>query len=248
MMPEGAQNMKVQVYIPSRMASTRLPGKPLADIGGIPMICRVVEQVKKASVGTVFVACDDEKIAQAVQKHGGASPVMTDSDLPSGSDRIWQAVQRNIAKGVPKPDIIINVQGDEPFLPPELLTEAVEAFELGWPDVVTFAHEISNEKDKNDPNIVKLVTDINGQAHYFSRASIPYGAEVMKRHIGFYAYRYDALEKFVSQAPSPLEELEKLEQLRGLNIGLKYYVVMTNEEPIGIDTPEDLEKARNMVS
>jgi 3-deoxy-manno-octulosonate cytidylyltransferase (CMP-KDO synthetase) len=239
--------MNVQVYIPSRMASTRLPRKPLADIGGLPMICRVVDQAKKAFVGDVYVACDDEKIARAVADHGG-SYIMTDSSLPSGSDRIWQAVQRNIEKGIEKPDIIINVQGDEPFLPPELLTEAVEAFELDWPDVVTFAHEISAEKEKSDPNIVKLVTDVHGQAHYFSRASIPYGAEVMKRHIGFYAYRYDALEKFVSQTPSPLEELEKLEQLRGLNIGLKYYVAMTNEAPIGIDTPEDLEKARSLVS
>ncbi len=237
--------MKVQVYIPSRMASTRLPNKPLADIAGKPMICHVVNRAQEADVGDVFVACDDERIGEAVRADGGQF-VMTDSALPSGSDRIWQAVQRQMAQGGEKPDVIINVQGDEPFLPPELLQEAVKAFDLGWPDVVTFAHEIDNPAELADPNMVKLVTDEHGRAHYFSRCPIPHGAKVMKRHIGFYAYRYDALEKFVASAPSPLEKQESLEQLRGLDIGLKYYVAMTKHAPIGIDTPEDLEKARSL--
>lgn len=236
--------MKVQVYIPSRMASTRLPGKPLADINGLPMICHVVNHANEANVGAVFVACDDDHIAEAVKKHGGQA-IMTDSELPSGSDRIWQAVQRQIDQGGEKPDIIINVQGDEPFLPPELLEEAVEVFQQNdWVDVVTFAHEISDEAEKLDPGMVKLVTDMNGKAHYFSREPIPHGAAVMKRHIGFYAYKYSALEKFVANDPSPLELQEKLEQLRGLDIGLNYYVAMTDKAPIGVDTPEDLEKAR----
>lgn len=236
--------MNVQVYIPSRMASTRLPGKPLADIGGKPMVCHVWDRAMGADIGDVYVACDDEKIAETVEAHGGKY-VMTDSELPSGSDRIWQAVQRNIEKGIEKPDIIINVQGDEPFLPPELLIKAVKAFkENAWVDVVTFAHEISDESEKADHGMVKLVTDANGKAHYFSREPIPHGAEVMKRHIGFYAYKYDALEKFVANEPSPLELQEKLEQLRGLDIGLSYYVAMTDKAPIGVDTPEDLEKAR----
>lgn len=240
--------MKVQVYIPSRMASTRLPDKPLADIAGLPMICHVVDKAKEANVGDVFVACDDERIAEAVAKHG-SEYVMTDSELPSGSDRIWQAVQRQMAQGGEKPDIIINVQGDEPFLPPELLSEAVEVFKKNdWVDVVTFAHEISDANDMADPGMVKLVTDPNSKAHYFSREPIPHGAKVMKRHIGFYAYTYDALEKFVANEPSPLELQEKLEQLRGLDIGLAYYVAMTDKAPIGIDTPEDLEKARHLIS
>lgn len=238
--------MKIQVYIPSRMASTRLPGKPLADIAGKAMICHVWDRAMEANVGEVFVACDDEKIADAVKAHGG-NFIMTDSELPSGSDRIWQAVQRQIEQGGEKPDIIINVQGDEPLLPAELLTEAVEAFELGWPDVVTFAHEIIKPEEMNSPDMVKLVADINGKAHYFSRCPIPHGALAMKRHIGFYAYKYEALEKFVSSKPSPLEETEKLEQLRGLDLGLQYYVAMTTSAPVGVDTPADLELVRKLL-
>tara|TARA_R110000868_G_scaffold262401_2_gene521116 strand:- start:94933 stop:95655 length:723 start_codon:yes stop_codon:yes gene_type:complete len=239
--------MKVQVYIPSRMASTRLPNKPLKDIAGLPMVCHVWNRAKEANVGDVFVACDDTRIAEAVQAHGG-NAIMTDSELPSGSDRIWQAVQRQIEAGGEKPDIIINVQGDEPLLPPELLTEAVEAFELGWPDVVTFAHEIHKEAEINDTGMVKVVTSTQGKAHYFSRHPIPHGSEIKKRHIGFYAYKYAALEKFVSSKPSPLEELEKLEQLRGLDLGLNYYVAMTEKAPVGVDTPEDLELARRLMA
>lgn len=239
--------MKVQVYIPSRMASTRLPNKPLADIAGKPMICHVLDRAKEANAGDVFVACDDERIAEAVTSHGGHA-IMTDSELPSGSDRIWQAVQRQIEQGGEKPDIIINVQGDEPLLPSELINQAIKAFEKGDVDVVTFAHEISDEADMNCPDLVKLVTDGNGKAHYFSRCPIPHGAKVMKRHIGFYAYRYDALEKFVSNEPSPLELTEKLEQLRGLDLGLNYYVEMTDKAPVGVDTQADLDKVRAMVA
>ncbi|MFT7433461.1 MAG: 3-deoxy-manno-octulosonate cytidylyltransferase (CMP-KDO synthetase) [Alphaproteobacteria bacterium] len=238
--------MKVQVYIPSRMASTRLPGKPLAEIAGKAMICHVWDRAMEADVGDVFVACDDARIEAAVTSHGGKA-IMTDSDLPSGSDRIWQAVQRQIELGGEKPDIIINVQGDEPCLPPEFLTEAVEAFKLGWPDVVTFAHEITNADEMADPGMVKLVASKDGKAHYFSRCPIPHGAVAMKRHIGFYAYKYEALEKFVSSKPSPLEEIEKLEQLRGLDLGLNYYVAMTTQAPIGVDTPADLEKVRRLI-
>lgn len=238
--------MNVQVYVPCRMGSTRLPDKPLKDIAGQPMICHVWDRAMEANVGDVFVACDDERIMEAVKAHGGKA-ILTDSALPSGSDRIWQAVQRQIKQGGTKPDIIINVQGDEPLLPPELLIEAMEAFKLGWPDVVTFAHEIDKEEEINDPGMVKVVTDRNNKAHYFSRYPIPHGSNVKKRHIGFYAYRYDALEKFVSSAPSALEETEKLEQLRGLDLGLNYYVAMTTAAPVGVDTPEDLEKVRTIM-
>lgn len=238
--------MKVQVYIPSRMASTRLPNKPLAEIAGKAMICHVLDRATEAGVGEVFVACDDARIKEAVEAQGGKA-VMTDSELPSGSDRIWQAVQRQIEQGGEKPDIIINVQGDEPLLPPELITEAVKAFDKDWVDVVTYAHEITNEAELMSPDMVKLVTDANGKAHYFSRCPIPHGAKVMKRHIGFYAYRYEALETFVKNEPSPLEIQERLEQLRGLDLGLNYYVEMTDKAPVGVDTQADLDKVRQLV-
>lgn len=239
--------MKVQVLIPSRMESTRLPNKPLADIAGKAMICHVYDRAMEAAVGQVVVAAGAQEIVDVVEAHGGAA-VLTDKDLPSGSDRIWQAVQKLMEKGADKPDIIINVQGDEPLLPPELLKQAVQAFEENpWADVVTFAHIIDTKAEMEDPGMVKIAMSENGQAHYFSRSPIPYGAEKMNRHIGFYAYRYSALEKFVASKPTYIETTEKLEQLRGLDIGLKYYVGMTTEEPIGIDTPRDLERVRRLL-
>jgi len=238
--------MKVHILIPSRLESTRLPNKPLADIAGKPMICHVYDRATEAGIGKVSVAAGAQEIVDAVEAHGG-SAVLTNPDLASGSDRIWDAMQTLIAQGEEKPDIIVNVQGDEPLLPPELIKEAVEAFELEWPDVVTFAHMIDQHNEMEDPGMVKVVTDEKSQALYFSRSPIPHGAEAMKRHIGFYAYRYDALEKFVNTEPTTLEEVEKLEQLRGLDVGLKYYIGMTTEEPVGVDTPKDLERVRRLL-
>lgn len=238
--------VNVLVLVPSRMASTRFPNKPLADIGGKPMVVRVVEQATKAGVGAVWVAAGDQVIVDAVQAHGGQA-VLTDPAIANGSDRIWAAVQALVRDGtVTKPDIIINAQGDEPLLPPELLTQAVAGLAANpWADVLTFAHPITDVSDLSNPTKVKVVVTgsgaTKGRALYFSRAGIPHGASTMLRHIGFYAYRYAALEKYVSAVPGALENTEKLEQLRGLELGLNYVVLTTPHEPIGVDTPADLE-------
>jgi 3-deoxy-manno-octulosonate cytidylyltransferase (CMP-KDO synthetase) len=238
----------VWVLIPSRLASTRFPNKPLADIGGKPMVVRVVEQAVKAGVGQVWVAAGDKQIADEVEKHGHRA-VLTDPDLANGSDRIWQAAQRLIEQGHNAPDIIINAQGDEPLLPPELLTESVQILrDRPEVDVVTYAHPIHTEADINNPTKVKAVTTHSGRALYFSRSPIPHGAGTMLRHVGFYAYRFKALEQYVSTPPGELENIEKLEQLRGLELGLHYHVATTHHEPIGVDTPADLEAVKKLIA
>jgi 3-deoxy-manno-octulosonate cytidylyltransferase (CMP-KDO synthetase) len=238
----------VLILIPSRMASTRFPGKPLADIGGKPMIVRALEQALKANAGQVFVACGDEEIAAAVRAAGGQA-ILTDANLPNGSERIWQATQRLIAQGHPQPEIIINAQGDEPLLPPELITQTVAAF-AAHPavDVVTFAHPITNPADLSNPTKVKIATTRSGRALYFSRSPIPHGASTMLRHIGFYGYRYQALQRYIAAGEGQLENIEKLEQLRGLELGLHYHVLTTHHEPIGVDTPADLEAVRKLLN
>lgn len=240
--------MNVMILVPSRMASTRFPNKPLIDIGGKPMVVRVYEQALKAKAGPVWVAAGDQEIVEAVEAHGGRA-VLTDPALPSGSDRIWQAVQRLMEQGEVRPDIVINAQGDEPLMPPELVTECVDAFARHEDaDVVTFAHRITDESDINNPTKVKVVVAIDGRALYFSRCPIPYKATEMWRHIGFYGYRYEALERYVAQAPTPLQKQEDLEQLRGMEIGLTYYVVPTHHEPVGVDTPADWERVKGMMA
>lgn len=233
--------MRVVVMIPSRMAATRFPNKPLADVGGKPMVVRVMEQAEKAGVGEVWVAAGDQVIVDAVEQHGGRA-ILTDADLPNGSERIWQGVQRLMEKGMARPDIIINAQGDEPLLPPELLTETVRIFGARKDvDVVTFAHEITDAADIGNPTKVKIAMASDGRALYFSRSPIPHGATRMARHIGFYGYTYKALERYVKAPVCELEKVEKLEQLRGLELGLRYFVGWTKHEPIGVDTPADLE-------
>lgn len=238
--------MRVLVLVPARMAASRLPNKPLADIAGKPMVVRVHDQAVKAGVGEVYVAAGDQEIVDAVEAHGGKA-VLTDAALPSGSDRIWQATQRLMSHGMARPDIIINVQGDEPLLPPELIVDCVQVFaDKPEVDVVTYAHPIHDAADIADSGKVKAVLAAGGRALYFSRCPIPHGASEMLRHVGFYGYRYAALETFVSAAPSALEIQEKLEQLRGLDLGLHYHVAITHHEPVGVDTPADLEKVRGM--
>lgn len=239
--------MHIHTLIPSRLQSTRLPGKALIDIGGKPMIVRVWEQACKADIGPVTVACGDAEILQAVEDAGGKA-VLTDADLPRGSDRVWQALQKLIRKGAKRPDIVMNVQGDEPFFPPDLMVEAAKAFDLGWPDIATFCHMTEDPDVIASPDCVKAVTDAKGQALYFCRAPIPYKAKAVKHHIGFYAYRYEALKKFVGTKPTELEIAEDLEQLRGLELGLKYYVGLTEHRALGIDTAEDLERVRRLVA
>jgi 3-deoxy-manno-octulosonate cytidylyltransferase (CMP-KDO synthetase) len=238
----------VMILIPSRMASTRFPNKPLADILGTPMVVRVLQQAAKAHAGPVYAAVSEQEVADVVEA-AGFKAVMTDASLPSGSDRIWQGVQRLMAQGVAKPDIIINAQGDEPLLPPELITDCVKAFaETPDADVITYAHKVTDESDINNPTKVKVVIGLNGQALYFSRSPIPYNAKEMWRHVGFYGYRYEALERYVKQSPTPLQKQEDLEQLRGLEIGLRYYVLETHHEPVGVDTPADLERVKGMLA
>ena len=239
--------MSVLVLIPSRMASTRFPNKPLADLGGKPMVVRVYEQAVKASAGDVYVAAGDQAIADAVKAHGG-KVIMTDAGLPNGSERIWQAVQRLMQQGVAQPEMIINAQGDEPLLPPELITQAVAAMRADPSiEVVTFAHEITDPADIANPTKVKVVTTRSGRALYFSRCPIPHGGTPLLRHIGFYAYRYAALKRYIEAGEGKLENIEKLEQLRGLELGLHYHIITTPHEPIGVDTPADLEAVKKLM-
>lgn len=248
-------DMKAVVMIPSRLASTRFPNKPLADIGGKPMVVRVYEQAKAAGLADVWVAAGDPEIVDAVVAHGGQA-VLTDPALANGSDRIWAGVQALMAQGMPKPDIIINAQGDEPLLPSELIGQTMAIFAAKPEvDVVTFAHVMLDPADMANPTKVKIATAPfegkstmqGGRALYFSRSPIPHGAEVMLRHVGFYGYRYAALERYVSTAPGALENIEKLEQLRGLELGLHYHVAITPHEPIGVDTPADLEAVKKLM-
>lgn len=239
--------MRIHTLIPSRLGSTRLPGKALMDIEGRPMIVRVWEQARRAGLGPVTVAAGDAEIVAAVEAAGGRA-VLTDPALPRGSDRIWQALQTLMTEGEPRPDIVMNVQGDEPLFPPALLQEAADAFaRLGWPDVVTFCHETADPEVVASPDCVKAVTREDGRALYFCRYPVPYKSDTVKHHIGFYAYRFEALERFVAAGPTTLEELEDLEQIRGLELGLAYYVGLTEYRAIGVDTAADLEAVRAVV-
>lgn len=229
------------ILIPARMNSTRLPGKPLADIAGKPMIVHVLERARAANAGEVAVACDGAEIAEAVEKAGGKS-VLTDPAAPSGSDRIWQALQSLDAEA--KFDAIVNVQGDMPLLDPHLVMHALAALEESDFDIVTLAAVITDEAEKNDPAVVKAVIAQDGRALYFTRTAAPYGDGPLYHHIGIYAYRRAALERFVKLPPSPLEQREKLEQLRALEAGMRIGVRVVDTVPLGVDTPEGLEKAR----
>ena len=236
---------KSVIIIPARMGSTRLPGKPLADIGGKPMIVRVMEQAKKSSLGKVVIACAEQEIADAVSKEGGEA-VLTAPDLPSGSDRIWQALQK-IGGDY---EIIINLQGDMPLFAPELLQAVTRPFTKKATDIATLVTQVRSAEDKANANKVKAVLgnvqNEIGQALYFSRAPVPHGDEAFYYHIGVYAYRRAALQKFVALPPSPLEKREKLEQLRALEAGMRIDATIVGAEPLGVDTPEDLEKVRKI--
>ena len=236
------------VLIPARMAATRLPGKPLADIAGQPMIVQVLRRAEAAKLGTVVVACDDEAIATAVEKAGGRA-LMTRTDHPSGSDRIFEAL------GIADPDgharIVINVQGDLPTLVPEDIKAAAALLADPAVDIATLAAEIRKPDERTNPNVVKVVGSPVSpgrlRALYFTRATAPSGDGPLYHHIGLYAYRRAALERFVKLPPSPLEQRERLEQLRALEAGLRIDVAIVDAVPLGVDTPEDLETARRML-
>lgn len=238
------------VIIPARLASTRLPDKPLADIGGAPMIVQVMRRAEATGLGPVLVAAGDEAIAAAVEAAGGRA-ILTDPDLPSGSDRIWQALQSVDPDGTH--DVIINLQGDLPTISASVLKAIMEPLEDPAVDIATLVAQITDPEEARDPNVCKAVVSLKaesiiGRALYFTRATAPTGDGPLWHHIGIYGYRRAALERFVALPPSPLEKRERLEQLRALEDGMIVGVRVVNEVPAGVDTAEDLEKARSEIS
>ncbi len=240
--------MKVLCVIPARYASTRLPGKPLSMICGKPMIQRVYERACQAEIPSeVVVATDNELVEKAVLGFGGKA-MMTSPDHPSGTDRLAE-----VALNYPDVDVIVNVQGDEPMIPPEVIDRLANAFvddeDL---DMATLKVEMP-EEDYNNPAAVKVVTDLNGYALYFSRSLMPYprnkpaGYKVFK-HVGIYAYRRNFLLKYAALTPTPLEKAESLEQLRALENGYKIKVLESDFKGIGVDTPEDLAAVNELIA
>jgi 3-deoxy-manno-octulosonate cytidylyltransferase (CMP-KDO synthetase) len=234
------------VLIPARMAATRLPDKPLADIGGLPMIVRVLRQAERAGVGPVAVAAGDQEIVDAVRAAGG-NAVLTDPALPSGSDRIQAALEALDPTGAH--DGVINLQGDMPFVPASIIA-ACAALLAREPDcdVATVVAPEASSDDRSNADVVKAVLSMaddgrSGRALYFTRSTL-YGDGPVWRHVGIYGYRRAALERFNTAPPSPLERREKLEQLRGLELGLSYWAAVTGEAPISVDNPADLAAAR----
>lgn len=248
-MSHSANTSKAVVLIPARMASTRLPDKPLADIAGHPMIVQVWKRALEANIGPVIVAADCHQIAQAVRDAGGDA-VVTNPDHPSGSDRIFEALEHIDPNG--DYDVVVNVQGDLPTIDPKAIQACFAPLADPDVDIATLAVEISEEAEKTNPNVVKVVgspakSDLL-RALYFTRATAPHGEGPLYHHIGLYAYRRKALEKFVNLPESPLEQREKLEQLRALEAGMRIDVALVDDVPLGVDTPQDLEKARKALS
>ena len=237
------------VLIPARMASTRLPNKPLADIHGQPMIAHVWRRAVEADVGPVVVAADDPRIVQAVEAAGGRG-VLTRLDHASGSDRIFEALRAIDPEG--RHDVIVNVQGDLPTIERAAVRAAVGPLDDADVDIATLATQITREAERDDPNVVKVVgTQVAPgrlRALYFTRARAPWGEGLLLHHIGLYAYRREALARFVALAPSPLENRERLEQLRALEAGMRIDVALVDVAPLGVDTPEDLARARQMLA
>jgi 3-deoxy-manno-octulosonate cytidylyltransferase (CMP-KDO synthetase) len=232
------------------MASTRLPGKPLADISGAPMVVQVWRRASEAAVGPVIVACAEREIAAAVEAAGGKA-VLTKPDHPSGSDRIYEAVtQLDPARAH---DIVVNVQGDLPLIEPNAIRAALAPLADPAVDIATLAAPIENDEELGNPSVVKIAAAFASgigiaRALYFSRLPVPYGGGVHYHHIGLYAYRRAALERFVQLPPSPLEKRESLEQLRALEAGMRIDVALVDSVPFGVDTPADLARARELMA
>lgn len=237
------------VLIPARMASTRLPGKPLADIAGLPMIVQVAHRAREADVGPVLVAVDHQETFDIVAA-AGFDVVMTRADHQSGSDRIYEALLK--ADPDRKIDIVINVQGDLPTIEAEAVRASLRPLENPEVDIATLTVEITDEHEKTNPSVVKIVgspiSDRRMRALYFTRTTAPHGPGPLYHHIGLYAYRRAALERFVSLGPSVLEKRESLEQLRALEAGMRIDVEIVDSVPLGVDTPADLEKARAILA
>ncbi|OFX12489.1 MAG: 3-deoxy-manno-octulosonate cytidylyltransferase [Alphaproteobacteria bacterium RIFOXYD12_FULL_60_8] len=237
---------EVLVVIPARMASTRLPGKPLADICGAPMIVQVWRRAQEAKIGRVVVACAEVEIKAAVEAAGGEA-VLTDPDHPSGSDRIYEALRTVDPNGQVK--TVVNVQGDLPTIDPAVIRAALSPLNDPAVDIATLIAEIAVEEERTNPNVVKAVVGLKpgqriGRALYFTRATAPANPGPHYHHIGLYAYRRAALERFVALPPGVLEQREKLEQLRALENGLRIDAALVDTVPLGVDTPSDLDRAR----
>lgn len=242
-------NPRILVLIPARMAASRLPGKPLLDIAGLPMIVHVLRRAETAAIGRVAVATDTAEIVAAVRAHGGEA-VMTRADHVSGSDRIYEALGKIDPDG--RSEIVVNLQGDFPTILPENIRDVLAPLDDPPVDIATLAAEIHTEEEALNPNVVKAVGSRIGprrlRALYFTRATAPYGEGPRYHHIGLYAYRRAALERFVRLPPSPLERQEKLEQLRALEAGMRIDITIVHTVPRGVDTPPDLETARQILS
>jgi 3-deoxy-manno-octulosonate cytidylyltransferase (CMP-KDO synthetase) len=237
------------ILIPARMAATRLPGKPLLDIAGLPMIVHVLRRAESATIGRVAVATDTPEIADAVRACGGEA-VMTSAEHPSGSDRIFEALTLLDPDG--RIDTVINLQGDLPTIAPDDIRAVVTPLADPAVDIATLAAEIRTEEEHLNPNVVKVIgSPIDPQrlrALYFTRATAPWGDGPRYHHIGIYAYRRQALQRFVALAPSPLERREKLEQLRAIEAGMRIDVALVDTVPGGVDTQADLEAARRALT
>ncbi len=238
------------VIIPARLAATRLPGKVLADIAGRPMIVHALQRAQEAGVGPVAIACCEQDVADVVEA-AGARAVMTDPDLPSGSDRVHAALAAIDPEG--RFQIVVNMQADYPTTDPAAIRAAVAALADPDVDIATLAAPITLADERTDPNVVKAVVALPdaelrpgriGRAFYFTRATAPYGDGPLLHHIGFYAYRRAALERFCALPQGVLERRERLEQLRALEAGMRIDVAIVDSVPLGIDTPEHLERAR----
>jgi 3-deoxy-manno-octulosonate cytidylyltransferase (CMP-KDO synthetase) len=242
-------NPRTLVLIPARMAAARLPGKPLLDIAGLPMIVHVLRRAEAAQIGRVAVATDTPEIAAVVEAHGGVA-VMTRADHPSGSDRIYEALGTLDPRG--EADIVVNLQGDFPTILPDNIRDVLAPLADPAVDIATLAAEIHIEEESTNPNVVKVVGSIVSprrmRALYFTRATAPSGDGPRYHHIGLYAYRRAALERFVTMPPSPLERQEKLEQLRALEAGMRIDVAIVDTVPRGVDSPEDLVRTRLLLA
>jgi len=238
--------------IPARLAATRFPDKPLANIDGEPMIVHVWRRAVEAGIGPVVVAAGDAAIADAVAAAGGDA-VMTDADLPSGSDRVHQALEKFDPDR--RHDAVINVQGDLPTIDPGVIAAVLDPFETPEVDITSLAVEITEDRERADPNVVKAVIALDndaariGRALYFSRATVPSAPDGPHyHHIGLYGFRREALDRFVALPPGRLEVLERLEQLRALEAGMRIDAALVDTVPLGVDTPADLERARALLA
>jgi len=241
--------MSILILIPARMSSTRLPNKPLADIAGRPMIVHVAARAAESGLGRAVVATDAQVVADVVRK-AGFEAVMTRADHQSGSDRIHEAL--SLLDPQKRLEIVVNVQGDLPTIDPATIAAAIPPLEDAAVDIATLGAVISREDERDNPNVVKIVgsplSPSRLRALYFTRATAPWGEGPLYHHIGLYAYRRSALERFVALPPSALEVRERLEQLRALEAGMRIDAEIVDTVPLGVDTPHDLERARAMLS